>query len=77
MEQKFNELIKSKGYKIISINYFPHRYTYYIRKLEKKKITSKDYFDLYSIKGYVISNIVLKDSDFYIEFNFKKISFSI
>ena len=50
-QEKFNEIVKSKGYKIISINYFPAYYTYYIRKLENEKITGKDFNDLYKIKG--------------------------
>ena len=76
-QEKFNEILKSKGYKIISINYFSNYYTYYIRKLEKEKITSKGYLDLYKIKGVVISHISFKDNDFYIEFDIKKSSFSI
>ena len=74
-QDKFNEILKSKGFKISSINYFPYHYTYYIRKLEKEKITSKDYLDLYKIKDGLISNILLKDNDFYIEFDIKKIIF--
>ena len=70
-QDKFNEILKSKGFKIISINYFPSYYTYYIRKLKKEKITSKDYIDLYKIKGALINNISFKDNDFYIEFNIK------
>ena len=72
---KFNEILKSKGFKIISINYFSNHYTYYIRKLEKEKITSKDYLDLYKIKDGLLSNILLKDNDFYLEFDIKKVYF--
>ena len=68
-QEKFNELLKSKGYKIISINYFSNYYTYYIRKIEKEKLTSKDYLILKEIKD--ISNIIFKDNNFYIEFNIK------
>lgn len=71
-QDKFNEILKSKGYKIISINYFSSYYTYYIRKLEKEKITSKDYLDLYKIKGALISYVSFKNNDFYIEFDIKK-----
>ena len=49
-QDKFNEILKSKGYKIISIDYFSSYYAYYIRKLKNEKITSKDYLDLYKIK---------------------------
>ena len=37
-----NELLKSKGFKIISINYFPNYHSYYIGKLKSEKITEKD-----------------------------------
>ena len=74
-QEELNEILKSKGYKIISINYFSNYYTYYIRKLEKEKITSKDYFDLYKIKGALISYVSFKDNDFYIEFDIKKVHF--
>ena len=71
MDQKnFNEILKSKGYKIISINYFPTYYTYYIRKLENEKITGKDCNDLYKIKGASISSITGNDN--FIEFDLKK-----
>ena len=40
-QEKFNEIVKSKGYKIISINYFPTYYTYYIRKLKSEKNNRK------------------------------------
>ena len=49
-----NELLKSKGYKIISINNFFNYHTYYIRKIEKEKLTNKDYLILKEIKD--ISN---------------------
>ena len=67
-QDKFNELLKSKEYKIISINYFPSYYTYYIRKLRSEKITEKDCGDLSKIAGL----INLKCDDFYIKFDFKK-----
>ena len=70
-QEKFNSILKSKGYKIISINYFPNYYTYYIRKLENGKITGKDCNDLYKIKDALISNIILKGNDLYIEFDLK------
>ena len=76
-QEKFNEIVKSKGYKIISINYFPTYYTYYIRKLENEKITGKDCNDLYKIKGALISYVSFKGNDFYIEFDIKKSSFLI
>ena len=62
-----NELLKSRGYKIISIDYFPNYHTYYIRKIEKEKLTNKDYLILKEIKD--VSNIIFKDNNFYIEFN--------
>ena len=71
-QEEFNEILTSKGYKIISINYFSSYYSYYIRKLVKEKITSKDYLDLYKIKGALISYMSFKDNDFYIEFDIKK-----
>lgn len=71
-QEKFNEIVKSKGYKIISIDYFPSHYTYYIRKLKNEKITGKDCSDLYKIKECLISSISFKGNDFYIEFDLKK-----
>ena len=62
-----NELFKSKGFKIISIDYFPTYCTYYIRKLKSEKITEKDCSDLYKI-GDLIN---LKCNDYYIEFDLK------
>ena len=76
-QEKFNEIVKSKGYKIISINYFPTYCTYYIRKLKNEKITGKDCNDLYKIKDVLISYISFKSDDFYIEFDIKKSSFNI
>lgn len=70
-QKKFNEILRSKGYKIISIDYFPNHYSYYIRKLDNEKITSKDYLDFYKIKDAVS----FKGNDNYIEFDIKKISF--
>ena len=67
---KFNEILKSKGFKIISIDCFPSHYTYYIRKLEKEKVTKVDYNDLYKINGYSISNMCV--SDYYIEFDLSR-----
>ena len=67
-QEKFNQKLKSKGYKIISIDCFTNYFTYYIRKIEKEKITSKDYLDLCDIKGYLVTNVKLKDSDYYIKF---------
>ena len=62
-----NELLKSKGFKIISINYFPNYHSYYIRKLKSEKITEKDCKDLYKI-GDLIN---FKFNDYYIEFDLK------
>ena len=76
-QEKFNDIVKSKGYKIISINYFPTYCTYFIRKLENEKITGKDCNDLYKIKGALIRYISFKGNDFYIEFDIKKSSFFI
>ena len=72
-QEKFNEILKSKGYKIISINYFSTYCTYYIRKLENEKIIGKDCNDLYKIKGALISYIRFKGNDLYIEFDIKKV----
>ena len=69
-QEKFNDLLKSQGYKIISINYFSNYYTYYIRKLVKEKITEKDCNDLYK-NGDLIN---FKCNDFYIKFDFKKLN---
>ena len=67
-QNKFNELLKSKGYKIIGINYFPTFYNYYIRKFKSEKITEKDCSDLLKIKDGLIN---FKCNDFYIEFDLK------
>ena len=48
-QEKFNVLLKSQGFKIITIDYFSNYYTYYIRKLEKEKITEKDINNLCKI----------------------------
>ena len=68
-QEEFNKILKSKGYKIISIDNYTNYFTYYIRKIEKEKLTSKDYLILKEIKD--ISNIIFKDNNFYIEFNIK------
>ena len=36
-QEEFNKILKSKGYKIISIDYYTNYFTYYIRKIEKEK----------------------------------------
>ena len=66
-QKKFNELLKSQGFKIISINYFSNYYTYYIRKLEKEKITEKDFNNLNKI-GDLLN---YKCDGYYIEFDIK------
>ena len=68
-QEKFNELLKSKEYKIISIDYFSTYYTYYIRKLRSDKIREKDCNDLYKINSGLIN---LKCDDFYIKFDLNK-----
>ena len=70
-QNKFNEILRSKGYKIISINYFPTYYSYYIRKIENERITGKDINGLYKIREGLISYISFKGNDFYIEFDIK------
>ena len=67
-QEKFNDLLKSQGYKIISIDYFSDYYTYHIRKLVKEKITEKDCNNLNKI-GDLIN---FKCNDFYIKFDLKK-----
>ena len=67
-QEKFNELLKSQGYKIISIDYFSNYYTYYIRKLVKEKITEKDCNSLNKI-GDIIN---FKCDDYYIKIDLKK-----
>ena len=69
-QEKFNEILKSKRYKIISIDYLPFYYTYYIRKLGNEKITGKDINYLYKIKD--VSYIRLKGDDYYLKLIFKK-----
>ena len=66
-QKKFNELLNSQGFKIISINYFSNYYTYYIRKLEKEKITEKDINNLNRI-GDLLN---FKCVGYYIEFDIK------
>ena len=66
-QEKFNDLLKSQGYKIISIDYFSNYYTYYIKKLVKEKITEKDCNNLNKI-GDLIN---FKCDDYYIEFDIK------
>ena len=68
-QEEFNKILKSKENKIISIDNYTNYFTYYIRKIEKEKLTSKDYLILKEIKD--ISNIIFKDNNFYIEFNIK------
>ena len=68
-QEKFNDLLKSQGYKIISIDYFSNYYTYYIRKLVKEKITEKDCNSLNKI-GDIIN---FKCDDYYIKIDLKKI----
>ena len=63
-QEKFNDLLKSQGYKIISIDYFSNYYTYYIRKLVREKITEKDCNNLNKI-GDLIN---FKCNGYYIEF---------
>ena len=66
-QEKFNDLLKSQGYKIISIDYFSNYYTYYIRKLVKEKITEKDCNNL----NKIVDLINFKCNDFYINFDLK------
>ena len=66
-QEKFNEILKSQGYKIISIDYFSNYYTYYMRKLEKEKITENDINNLSKIG--VLFN--LKCDGYYNEFKIK------
>ena len=68
-QEKFNDLLKSQGYKIISIDYFSNYCTYYIRKLVKEKITEKDSKNLNKI-GDLIN---FRCDDFYIKFDLKNI----
>ena len=66
-QEKFNILLKSQGYKIITIDYFSNYYTYYIRKLAKEKITEKDISSLCKI-GNLLN---FKCDGYYIKFNIK------
>ena len=66
-QEKFNVLLKSQGFKIITIDYFSNYYTYYIRKLEKEKITEKDFNNLNKI-GDLLN---YKCDGYYIEFDIK------
>ena len=63
-QEKFNILLKSQGFKIITIDYFSNYYTYYVRKLEKEKITEKDINNLFKI-GDLLN---FKCDGYYIEF---------
>ena len=67
-QEKFNDLLKSQGYKIISIDYFSNYYTYYIRKLVKEKITEKDCNSL----NKIVDIINFKCDDYYIKIDLKK-----
>ena len=40
-QEKFNELLKSQGFKIISINYFSNYYTSLYKKIRKGKNNRK------------------------------------
>ena len=62
-----NELLKSKGFKIISIDYYPNYHKYYIRKLRSEKMTIQDCEDLCKI-GELLN---LKYDGYYIEFDLK------
>ena len=66
-QEKFNGLLKSLGYEIITIDYFSNYSTYYIRKLEKEKITEKDINNLCKI-GDLLN---FKCDGYYIEFDIK------
>ena len=59
-----NEILKSKGFKIISIDYYPSYLKYYVRKLSGEKITVEICEDLCKI-GNLIN---LKYDGYYIEF---------